>query len=48
MTNEPTLSADVGLESPTYMKAIEQNLTIAPTLAAPGDGDSGIDVTTNS
>jgi hypothetical protein len=39
--NEPTLAADVGLESPTYMKAIEQNATIEPALAALGDG--GVD-----
>jgi hypothetical protein len=27
VTNEPTLAADVGLESPTYMNATEQNAT---------------------
>jgi hypothetical protein len=30
VTNEPTLAAAVGLESPTYMNAPEQNLTIEP------------------
>jgi hypothetical protein len=29
-TNEPTLAAGVGLESPTYTNAPEQNLTIEP------------------
>ncbi len=31
VTNEPTLAADVGLESPTCMEAPEQNSTIDPT-----------------
>jgi hypothetical protein len=38
VANEATLAADVGLESPTYMKAPEQNSTIEPVPAARGDG----------
>jgi hypothetical protein len=45
VTNEPTLAADVGLGSPTYMKAPEQNLTIEQALAAVSDGGRGIEVT---
>jgi len=32
------LAADVGLESPTYVKATGQNATIEPTLATPSGG----------
>jgi hypothetical protein len=35
------LAADVGLESPTYMKMPAPNSTIEPTLAAVGDGGPG-------
>jgi hypothetical protein len=38
VANEPTLAADVGLESPTYMNATEQNATIEPTLSTPSGG----------
>jgi hypothetical protein len=33
MTNETAFAADVGLESPTYMKATEQNARSKPTFA---------------
>jgi hypothetical protein len=40
-----TVAADVGLESPTYVKALEQNATNEPTLAAQSDGGRGVDTT---
>jgi hypothetical protein len=44
-TNEPTIAADVGLESPTYIRALEQNATNEPTIAALGDGGRGAEMT---
>jgi hypothetical protein len=38
-TNEATADDDVGLESPTYVKAPKQNLTNEPMLAAPSGGN---------
>jgi hypothetical protein len=45
VTNEPTIAADVGLESPTYIRALEQNATNEPTIAALGDGGRGAEMT---
>jgi hypothetical protein len=44
MTNEATLAAGVGLESPTYMKAAEQNLTFEPACATPPGGSQVGDI----
>jgi hypothetical protein len=44
-TNGTTLSAGVGLESPTYTKAPDQNSTNEPTLAALRDGGRGVETT---
>jgi hypothetical protein len=45
VTNEPTLAAAVGLESPTYMETAEPNSANAPALAALGSGGRGVDMT---
>jgi hypothetical protein len=44
MTNEAAVAADVGLESLTYMKAAEQNLTFEPVCATPSGGSQVGDI----